>query len=78
MTVVALPSKSGSNREFWNESSGLAEKRAEDLIRALAGPHLSEGMLEMRVFLGKKGLSLATPGVGRGDTEYVYGYVRQK
>ena len=41
--------------------NSLAEKRADDLIRALAGPHLSEGMLEMRVFLGKKGLSPATP-----------------
>ena len=41
--------------------NSLAEKRADDLIRALAGPHLSEGMLEMRVFLEKKGLSPATP-----------------
>lgn len=40
--------------------NSLAEKRADDLIRALAGPRLSEGMLEMRVFLEKKGLSPTT------------------
>ena len=43
------------------EVNSLAEKRADDLIRALAGPRLSEGMLEMRVFLEKKGFSPATP-----------------
>ncbi len=41
--------------------NSLAEKRADDLIRALAGARLSEGMLEMRVFLEKKGLSPTTP-----------------
>ena len=41
--------------------NSLAEKRADDLIRALAGARLSEGMLEMRVFLEKKGFSPATP-----------------
>jgi hypothetical protein len=41
--------------------NSLAEKRADDLIKALAGPHPSEGMLEMRVFLAKKGFSLTTP-----------------
>ncbi len=38
-----------------------ADKRADDLVRALAAPHPSEGMLEMRGFLEKKGFSLATP-----------------
>jgi hypothetical protein len=47
----------GKNREV----DSLAEKRADDLIRALAGARLSEGMLEMRVFLEKKGFSPATP-----------------
>ncbi len=47
----------GKNREV----NSLAEKRADDLLRALAGPRLSEGMLEMRVFLEKKGFSPATP-----------------
>jgi hypothetical protein len=41
--------------------NSLAEKRADDLIRALAGARLSEGMLEMRVFLEKKGFSPTTP-----------------
>jgi hypothetical protein len=41
--------------------NSLAEKRADDLIKALAGPHPSEGMLEMRVFLAKKGFSLTIP-----------------
>ena len=39
----------------------IADKRADDLVGALAGPHLSEGMLEMRVFLEKKGFNPATP-----------------
>ncbi len=39
----------------------LAETRADDLVRALAGPRLSEGMLEMRVFLEKKGLNPTRP-----------------
>lgn len=47
----------GKNREV----DSLAEKRADDLIRALAGPRPSEGMLEMRVFLEKKGFSPAIP-----------------
>jgi hypothetical protein len=41
--------------------NSVAEKRADDLVRALAGPHPSEGMLEMRVFLDKKGFTLTTP-----------------
>ena len=39
----------------------IADKRADDLVRALAAPHPSEGMLEMRLFLEKKGFSLTTP-----------------
>jgi hypothetical protein len=39
----------------------LADKRADDLIRALAAPHPNEGMLEMRAFLEKQGYSLKTP-----------------
>ena len=39
----------------------LADKRANDLIHALAAPHLSEGMLEMKALLEKKGYSLKTP-----------------
>jgi hypothetical protein len=45
--------------------NSLAEKRADDLIRALAGARLSEGMLEMRVFLEKKGFSPTTTPDGR-------------
>jgi hypothetical protein len=41
--------------------NSLAEKRADDLVRALAASHPSEGMLEMRAFLQKKGYSLSTP-----------------
>ena len=39
----------------------VASKRADDLIRALASPHASEGMAEMRSFLEKKGFNLRTP-----------------
>ena len=38
-----------------------ADQRADDLVRALAAPHPSEGILEMRVFLEKKGFNLTTP-----------------
>ncbi|HLI63813.1 MAG TPA: hypothetical protein VKV05_10460 [Terriglobales bacterium] len=38
----------------------LANKRADDLVRALAAPHASEGMAEMRVFLEKRGFNLKT------------------
>jgi hypothetical protein len=41
--------------------NSIADKRATDLIRALAAPHPSEGMLEMRALLEKKGYSLKTP-----------------
>jgi len=40
----------------------LASKRAEDLIRALAAPHATEGVAEMRSFLEKQGFNLRTPG----------------
>lgn len=39
----------------------LASKRADDLIRALAAPHASEGMTDMRNFLQKQGFNLSTP-----------------
>jgi hypothetical protein len=39
----------------------IAENRANDLVRALAALHPSEGMLEMRAFLAKKGYNLKTP-----------------
>lgn len=41
--------------------NSVADKRANDLIRALAAPHPSEGMLEMLALLEKKGYSLKTP-----------------
>src|ERR1019366_2677221 len=37
---ILAPQNYGKNSAI----SSLAEKRADDLIRALAGPHLSEGM----------------------------------
>lgn len=40
--------------------NSFAEKRASDLVRALAAPHPSEGLLHMRVFLEKKGCPLKT------------------
>jgi hypothetical protein len=48
----------------YGESSlvnSFADKRAEDLIRALAAPSPSEGVAGMRAFLEKKGFSLKTP-----------------
>jgi len=49
--------------EFGQSSfvDSLADKRANDLIRALSAPHLSEGMQEMKALLEKKGYSLKTP-----------------
>jgi hypothetical protein len=41
--------------------TAIAEKRADDLVRALAAPHQSEGMLEMRTFLKSRGFNLQTP-----------------
>ena len=49
--------KYGSNTYIDN----IANKRADDLIKALAAPHPSQGMLEMRSLLQKKGYSLKTP-----------------
>jgi hypothetical protein len=43
---------------------GLASKRADDLMVALAAPHASEGMTDMRSFLQKQGFTLST-GAGR-------------
>ena len=39
----------------------IADKRADDLTRALAAPHPSEGMLEMRALLERRGFTLKTP-----------------
>ena len=39
----------------------IADKRTNDLVRALTAPHLNEGMLEMKALLEKKGYSLKTP-----------------
>jgi hypothetical protein len=41
--------------------NSIADRRANDLVRALAAPHPSEGMLEMRALLERKGYSLKTP-----------------
>jgi len=41
--------------------NSLADKRANDLIRALVSPRASEGMVEMRSFLEKQGFNLRTP-----------------
>ncbi len=40
---------------------GVADKRANDLIKALSAPHPSEGMQEMKALLEKKGYSLKSP-----------------
>ncbi len=39
----------------------LANKRADDLIRALTSPHANEGMVDMRSFLEKQNFNLKTP-----------------
>ena len=39
----------------------LANKRADDLIRALSSTRANEGMVEMRSFLEKQGFNLKTP-----------------
>ncbi len=39
----------------------IANKRADDLVKALSAPHPSQGMLEMKALLEKKGYSLKTP-----------------
>ena len=41
--------------------NSFAANRANDLIRALAAPKASAGMLEMRTFLEKKGFTLKSP-----------------
>jgi hypothetical protein len=50
--------------------NSIAENRADDLIRALAASHLSEGMLEMRTFLERKGFNLKTPEGRKGIKAY--------
>jgi hypothetical protein len=48
----------------YGESSlvnAFAEKRADDLVRALAAPNPGEGLADMRAFLEKKGFALKTP-----------------
>ncbi len=44
-----------------NAIDTIADKRASDLVKALAAPHPSEGMLEMRALLERKGFTLKTP-----------------
>jgi hypothetical protein len=44
-----------------NAIDTIADKRANDLVKALAAPHPSEGMLEMRALLERKGFTLKTP-----------------
>lgn len=39
----------------------LADQRADDMIRAMASPHPSAGMADLRAFLEKKGFNLNTP-----------------
>lgn len=51
----------------------IADKRANDLIRALSVPHPSEGMLEMKALLEKKGYSLRTPDEQKKVKAYVLG-----
>jgi hypothetical protein len=41
--------------------SASAERRADDLVRALAAPRAPAGMVEMRAFLEKKGFSVKNP-----------------
>jgi hypothetical protein len=41
--------------------NAFAEKRANDLIRAMSAPSASEGISHMRAFLEKKGYSFKTP-----------------
>jgi len=41
--------------------NSFADHRADDLIRALAAPNGNQGLVEMRVFVEKKGYSLNTP-----------------
>lgn len=41
--------------------NSFAENRSNDLIRALAAPNASQGMLEMRAFVEKKGFTLRSP-----------------
>jgi len=51
--------------------NSFAEKRARDLVRALAAPHPSEGLLRMRVFLEKKGYPLKTAAQQAGARKYL-------
>ena len=44
-----------------NTIDSIANKRADDLVKALAAPHPSEGMLEMRALLERRGFTLKTP-----------------
>jgi len=41
--------------------NAFAEKRADDLIKALASPDGNQGFIEMRAFLEKKGFSFSSP-----------------
>ncbi len=64
VTYTQEPRISYDYLEKYGHSSfvdSIADKRANDLIRALSAPHPSEGMQEMKALLEKKGYSLRTP-----------------
>ncbi len=52
---------------------GVADKRTDDLIKALSAPHPSQGMLEMKALLEKKGYSLKTPADQKKVKTYLLG-----
>jgi len=51
----------------------IVDKRANDLLKALAAPHPTEGMQEMRALLEKKGYSLKTPADQQKVKTYMLG-----
>jgi hypothetical protein len=51
--------------------NSFAANRANDLIRALAAPNASAGMLEMRTFVEKKGFTLRSPEGRRKVKKYL-------
>jgi hypothetical protein len=51
--------------------NSFAENRANDLIRALAGPTKNPGILEMRELLQKKGFTLRTPAGRQAIKKYL-------
>jgi len=49
----------------------FAEKRADDLIKALSAPNANQGFSEMRVFLEKKGFSFNSPAARKKIKNYL-------